>query len=384
MRKILFVIPDLGAGGTNPSLEALYSHIRDKYEIKVFAIVHQSRSREYLFDNVLLPQDRSLSMLYTDYNKQKGLNKVCAFFYKSLDKLLHLFNIDLRCLAEKKTAQGIELNNVFDTIVAYQEGYTTSFVSFFRNPNKVAWVHCNYDKWMPQDRTELTLYDQFKHIVCVSDYTASVFAKRYPSLSNRVLGIHNFVESDQIKKMGGHKIDDKRFETDKFIILSVGRFHSVKRFSEIPKIAAAIKKCNLEFYWYILGDISESKEKVLFDENVKKNEVDDCVKWLGGKNNPYPYFKASDLYVCTSDSEACPMVFIESNLFGLPIVTTDFPSAYEFVVDSKNGRVMPIENISDAIRELLTDRAKYLRMKEEVSYFIYDNSSLLRKVESVL
>lgn len=40
-KKILFVIPGLKTGGTNSSLSALYSQIKDNYEITVLPVTIQ-------------------------------------------------------------------------------------------------------------------------------------------------------------------------------------------------------------------------------------------------------------------------------------------------------------------------------------------------------
>lgn len=56
----------------------------------------------------------------------------------------------------------------------------------------------------------------------------------------------------------------------------------------------------------------------------------------------------ADLYVCLSESETCPMVFLEAQLFNLPIVNTYFPSANEFI-DNESGKIFQIENIPNDI-----------------------------------
>lgn len=384
MKRILFVIPDLGAGGTNPSLEALYNHIKDLYEFHVYAISSQTRSRAFEFDEVLMPSNMLLSVLLTDFNKQRGIHKALAFIGKTLQNLLSFMKVDLKSVIGKKVAKKLESVIDPDCVVAYQEGFTTKFVSFFTISTKTAWVHCNYDMWMPKDKSEESLYVNYKHIVCVSDYTASVFTNRYPRLKERVIGIHNFVDYDRILAMGEQMIEDNRFITDRFSIISAGRFHSVKRFREIPRLAADIKKRGVDFYWYILGDASDPREIIAFNEALQEYNVSGYVKWLGGKNNPYPYFKASDLFVCTSESEACPMVFIESKIMGTPIVTTDFPSAYEFLHDDVDGRIVPLDRIADVIYELINDKAHYIRIKKNSINCSYNNEEQELKIQTVL
>ena len=351
MKKILFVTPGVGIGGTNSSLEALYSYIKDDFEIKVFAIAYHSTSRSYTFDNALLPFSRPLSLLYTNYATQRGFSRCIAFFYKAIQSLLRLLDIDLKTVVAKKVVKKIESNYLFDYVVAFQEGFATEFVSFFKSSNKIAWIHCDYDNWLPQG-SELTLYENYLKIVCVSKYTASVFANRYPSLKNRILPIHNLLEISRINSLSEQNVGDERFSTDQFTILSAGRFCVVKRFREIPHVAFLLKQQGYTFKWYILGPDNKDSEMTDYNNNLEKYNVQDCVMWLGDKPNPYPYFKSVDLYVCTSESEACPMVFKEARYFGLPIVSTDFPSSFEFVKDGE-GLVSPIEELSDAIIKIL-------------------------------
>lgn len=383
MKRILFVIPDLGVGGTNPSLEALYNQIKSIYSVNVFAISHQPRSREFLFDPVLMPQCKGLSCLYTDFEKQHGLDKLLAFLYKSIGQIAQLFGFDFKKYVGRKCVKQIESSYSFDSVVAFQEGFATKFVSLFENKHKIAWVHCNYDKWLPKGLSEDTLYSLFTHIVCVSNYTVSVFASRYPSLSRRTVGIHNFVEKEQIIHLSNKTVDDIRFNNKSFTILSAGRFHSVKRFREIPKIAARLREHSLDFRWYIIGNKSDITEMTLFNDNCQKYNVSDYVIWLGEKSNPYPYFRASDLFVCTSESEACPMVFIESKILGLPIVTTNFPSSFEFIENRVNGIIATLNELPDAIHEMMTKNSLYSSIKESIQKTSSDNTQLLSKIEEL-
>ena len=193
---------------------------------------------------------------------------------------------------------------------------------------------------------ELKYYTKFHRIVCVSNFTRERFVSRYPSLDSTTITINNLLDVDRIISLSNKNIDDIRFDTDKYTIISVGRMHPVKRFSMIPKIAQDLKDRQLSFVWYIIGGpLNDEYNKLLLE--IDRCNVGDCVILLGEKANPYPYFKKSQLYVSTSISEACPMVFNEASLLNLPIVTSDFGSAYEFVTDE--DLIEPIDRIADGI-----------------------------------
>lgn len=378
MKKILFIIPSLGTGGTNSSLDAFYAQFKDKYHINVFSIAHQPRNHNYSFDEALLKQDKVLSLLCANFSDQKGLFKIFAFFFKAAQSLCRKFDINLAEVYGRKVVRKIESSERYDFVVGFQEGFATAFASFFQKPNKVAWIHCNYNFYLPLGKSEENMYNKFTNIVCVSKYTASVFTNRYPALGSKTMYIHNLIDSGRIKELAQNSISDVVFSTDIINLISVGRFSTVKRFREIPSIAQTLKNRGLKFAWYILGPADGSGESESFTENVDKYSVHDCVKWLGGKSNPYPYFKKANIYVCLSESEACPMVFKEAKLFGLPIVTTDFPSAYEFVSD-KDGIISSLENIADSINTMMN--------KIETSYNIDakndDNGEIITNFEAI-
>lgn len=355
MKKILFIIPKLSTGGTNTSLEALYSRLKDNFDIHVFSISHQPISHNYSFMKVLLKQDLPMSLYYSNYSEQSGMHKVLAFLSKLLLRyIFRAFRKDYGTYLYKRVARKLEKERQYDYIVGYQEGNAAHFASFFSNPNKVAWIHCDYNKHLLKikNKSEEAIFSKFKKIISVSEYTTSVFANCYPSLSNKTMAINNLLDVPRIIKLADESIDDSRFVKHDMTILSIGRFGPVKRFREIPVVASALKNLGVKFMWYVIGPKYGSEEFSSFTANMEKFKAYDCVRWLGGKSNPYPYFAAANMYVCLSESEACPMVFKEAHLFDLPIVSTDFPSSYEFIHEG-DGIITSIEKLPEAIATMV-------------------------------
>ena len=378
MKKILFIIPSLTTGGTNSSLDSYYHFLKIKYDIKVFSISHQPRSNQYSFDEALLPQDLILSLLFSNYNIQKGLFRFFAFFLKIFQRILRMMKIDLIKAYAIHIIKKLEEQRKYDIVIGFQEGNATSIASQFHCPLKIAWIHCNYDAYLPKGMSEEKIYEKFCKIVCVSQYTASVFSCRYPLLKEKTIFIYNLIDPIKIQKQAEQPIDDTRFENNHLILLSVGRFNTVKRFREIPAIASVLKNKGLSFTWYIIGPPDGSDESSLFSERLIQYNVEDCVKWLGGKANPYPYFKTADLYVCLSESEACPMVFKEAKLFALPVVTTDFPSSYEFIHEEE-GCITSFEKLSEAITSMIYKIETGFKLKDSYD----DREDVLSKVYSI-
>lgn len=381
MKKILFVRDNIGVGGASSSLVAVYNYLKNKADIEFFIASYEGEDVE--FKDKILKKNYILDA-YLGHFFSRGIFSKCVML---IFKLIRRFPNNLRCKFEdylyKSAIHKIEKNKEYDIVVGFMEGISTKLASYFSCNNKIAWVHCDYDRYLPINKSEETLYSRFKTIVTVSEYTSEVFRKRYPCLNDRVETIYNIIDYETIKQKSKADIQDDRFDTKSFVIISVGRIDKVKRFSIIPSIASFLKKNDILFKWYILGPIRQQDEYDKLVNNISTYKVADSVFYLGEKTNPYPYFTRSNLYVCLSSSEACPMVFNEAKVFNLPIVTTDFPSASEFVRQDEDGMILPLEDIAEGIHKMVVDRTYYTKVKSSKSNIDSVSSEIFEKLNKL-
>ena len=104
---------------------------------------------------------------------------------------------------------------------------------------------------------------------------------------------------------------------------------------------------------------------------------------MGAKTNPYPYFKAADLLVSTSESEACPMIFNEAKILGTPIVSANFGSSYEFIKQNIDGYVTPIEEMHIVIEKLIKDKGEYSKLSPSIDNELLEES-IIAKVNNII
>ena len=70
---------------------------------------------------------------------------------------------------------------------------------------------------------------------------------------------------------------------------------SIGKGSELAvQVAKKLKEAGISFEWWFIGGVTNDWDYQGF---VKKNGLEDNVKFLGVKANPYPYLKRADLYV---------------------------------------------------------------------------------------
>lgn len=381
MKTLLFIVPSRSNSGTNASLSAIYNVLKDKYNIKVLTITSTGCGEYEFFKSSF--SNSILEAYYGNYSNLHGKTKYISLILKSIKRLCLIFSLKLDDIICRHIASYIiEKRDHYDVIIGFQEGLAMRVASNFANENKITWIHCDYERSVSEKYSELKYYKKFKKIVCVSQYTRKKFIEKYPSLGTKTYCIYNLLDIEKVLRLSTIQIDDPRFKNDCFTIISAGRMDPVKRFSFIPKIAKKLIEKGCKFRWYILGGPSNNEfEKI--QEEIKIYNVSESVVLLGNKTNPFPYFKASDLYVSTSLSEACPMVFNEARICGIPIVSSNFGSSTEFITDRKDGLVGPVDELDKLIESLIEDKKYYNTLKANNRCISNYNDDIINKLISL-
>lgn len=332
----------------------LNSSLKYYYSMEVFPI-KRSNSIVHPVSDVNIKTNGLSTAYYGNFSMFSKRERLCYLWVKIL-KQIPVFSKQLEKWVLRTTINIIEKRD-YDYVVGFQEGLSTRFVSAFSCPNKIAWIHCDYARAYGKEGKEKLIYSRFSKIVCVSEFTRGTFTKVYPCFQDRTLAIHNLFDADRVKELSLENIDDERFDTSCFTVISMGRVCDVKRFYLIPQIVSKLKKENVTVKWYILGNVNEQEELVKLQDAIKTYRTEDVV-YLGPKSNPYPYLKCSDLLVSVSSSEACPMIFNEARILNVPILSADFGSAYEFIENGRNGYVTTIDDIPEKLCEIVKHQSK--------------------------
>ena len=367
-KKILFVIPEYSHGGTNKSLESLLSAIDEKrYEISIFCLYEDGG---VFYKNIFKPYIIAKSLLYVLAHDNVITRKVMGVAMKLFKNLS--FNWLYRYEANR-----LQHKYKFDTVIAFQEGSATQFVSLINYPvNRIAWVHCDYANRFAaiEKKSELSLYCLYNHIVSVSYSAVHSFNSIYPELKDRTKCIYNLIDCSYILRQSSQDVNFEK-QGNCFNLISVGRFVAVKQFDLIPQIVQKLKLLTKKsFCWYIVGD---GNERNMVESVISSMGLDKNIKILGAKDNPYPYFKQSDLYVCTSLSESFSYTIAESKTLHVPVLTNDFPVANE-VVSPNEGWICNVKDMAFILKDIIEDKNSiYSNVKKTIDNFKYDNNAIV-------
>ena len=379
--KVLFVFPSFGIGGTTVSTRNLISLLdKEGYDCWVMPMEPQGELF-HMYDDVPRVETPFVihALAISGWKKETTWpRRIAAMLIRALCKHTSWFEP----WAVERTLDKIVNKYHFDVVVAGQEALTTRFVSYARIQNKVAWVRCDYRRWIGEKQIgRESHYTRFRSIVCVSEKTFGDFKDLFLELASKIVCIPNPQDGTLMQKRADEVEQEPRFKTDDTTLVSVGRLDAIKRFDQIAPIARQLKKQGLKFHWYLIGDGVERKR---IEDSIVEYGVENEVIMLGAKANPYFYIKRADAMVCLSRSEACPRVVNEAKILHTPTISTDFPTIYEFIENGKTGLISPLDEIPSSILHLCNDEALYASIKENISQFSFDNNELIAKVKEVL
>lgn len=381
MKKILFSAFSLDVGGIETALLTLLKYLVKDYDI---TLVLEKRQGVFLED---LPKDIKVITFTPSSIKFSLIRKVVNFF--------------------KQLSFKLKYKNKFDFSADFATySMPASFVARTASKNNAIWIHNNYMNFYDNDIQQYRKFfkslkiQEFKKIVFVSNLDKKVFIAQFPELTKLTTVCNNLIDYEKIYKLANEKIPDEDLkkifgedypniklnksskkeaekETKVPIFINVGR-HDEKQ-KQISRILDATEKLNkngFKFKVLLVGKGTNTKD---YEQVIKEKKLDNIIM-LGAKKNPYPYFKISDCFLLSSQFEGYPVVFVESEILGLPIVTTDVSDSKKDI-DGKFGQV--VDNSAKGVYRGMKD---FLEKGIKIDKFDPEkfNEEIIEKVKKIM
>ena len=332
MKKILFSAYSLDVGGIETALVTLLKYLVNDYDI---TLVLEKKQGVFLED---LPKEIKVITYTPSSLKFKLIRKVINFV--------------------KQLSFKLKYKNKFDFSADFATySMPASFVARTASKNNAIWIHNNYMNFYDNDINQYRKFfkslkvQEFKKIVFVSNLDKKVFIAQFPELTKSTYVCNNLIDYKKIQKLADEKIPnedlkkifgedypninlnkiskkdaekqskkDINTETKVPIFLNVGRHdEKQKKISRILDATEKLNKNGFKFKVLLVGKGTNTKD---YEEIIKEKKLNNVIL-LGAKKNPYPYFKISDSFLLSSQFEGYPVVFVESEILGLPIITTN-------------------------------------------------------------
>lgn len=171
---------------------------------------------------------------------------------------------------------------------------------------------------------------------------------------------------------------------DQFVVGHVGRFTYQKNHSFLLDIFYEIHKRNPQSVLLLVGDAVEDMSFYQSaKEKVQQYQLEDCVQFLGMRNDVPQLMQAMDCFVLPSKFEGLPVVGIEAQAAGVPCYFADTITREVGLTDL--AQYLPLQNNAKqwADRILQTPAITRNQANEKVVQAGYDINAAIQKVEKL-
>ena len=346
MKKILFLIHDLGQGGAEKVLVNLVNHMdRSKFDISVTALFGGGLNERFLAPDIhhctvfpcMFPANSHWMKLFTPAQ----LHKLCV----------------------KET---------YDIEISYLEGPSARVISGCQNPDTklVSWIHStmtekSFAKSFRNHGEATGCYQRFDRIVCVSEGVRNSFSDT-SEIQDRCTILYNTADSNCILTLAEESAAEFAAD-DQVRLAAVGSLKNGKGYERLLRIVKRLRDEDYPIRLYILG--KGPLRKTLADY-VGCSGLENAVTFLGYQTNPYKYISRCDLFVCASFSEGFSTAATEALILGVPVCTVEVSGMKEMLGDHNEYGVVT-ENSEDALYEgiktLLDDPALLAHYKRKAA-----------------
>jgi len=372
MKDVVVIYKEMGTGGIESSLFHFINEFKEEVNLKLVTWLKGPRDNEVVVPHDVLNCSISKSLQVIDKNKtdikKEPLNlRLKWLFYKFLMKL-KIFDRYVTKKFKTKKPYVADVGICF----APWEISLRLYKKIFRCKYNICLIHGDVRSVdLSAFKKLLNIYDK---IVCVSASCAEVFKQVLPELKDKVDYIYNFQNEQKI--INGAEEFSVNYEPSDLNLVSVSRLSEEKAHVRFLKVLNQIIKEGFNVRYTIVGD---GPERQNIEEYIIKNKMEDVVKLVGNKPNPYPYIKAADLFLLGSYHEAAPMVYAESMLLGVPVLTTKTCSAEELVGEKGFVCENTEEGIYNALKHILTNKQELNNRKGIIKDYSYPNGQIKQK-----
>ena len=309
-KSLLFILPDLNAGGAERIVTTIANHLpREKFSPSILLLRKEGLYLDFLQNDVEIidiktPRIRhALKPILKQIRKRKpdivfsGFGEVNAY----LSLFIKLF---------PKTKFIARETNVVSQHVTRRE--IRFFYKFYNNYNK---------------------------IICQSDDMMNDLVKNFKIKNNKLIKINNPVDFNFIEEKLENATKPESYREGYKNVVAIGNLSSRKGFDNLLKVFKFLK--NEKILLHILGD---GRDKELLHQ-MKDNLGLENVIFHGVQKNPYPFLKFADLFVLSSRYEGFPNVLLEAGACGTYALANNCKGGINEIIQPKiNGEISDIEN----------------------------------------
>ena len=319
MKKITILMLHLNFGGIERQTITMANNLCDKYDIEIVSVYNFNNNIAYNINS-------KIKIKYLlDYGSNKA-EVIESLKNRKLFKLLKELCFSAKVLINKKKVLKTFIKNIKTDILFSTRIEFANYISKYYNGEgrTLTQEHNHFGGEEKYGKYFKKATGKIDYIIVMTDYAKKIYCKYVDE--GKIKVIPNIIE----------KIPKKQSKLDNNMILSIGRLEEIKQVDQAIKGFYEANKLNKDLKLKIIG---EGLEKEQLKKLVKELKLEENVFFTGLQNDIEltESLQKADTILITSKSECFPMVILEANSFGIPVISYDIPSGPTSMISSENG-----------------------------------------------
>lgn len=372
MKRLLFVIPTMRMGGAEKALVSLLRSLNpEKVQVDLFLFEHGGILQSQIPDWVhILPENRvtrAMTLEFRFYWKDllKGFHLKSAAarlrmkLQPAVRKKLRLPTLPNWAIAKKYV---LPLSGEYDVAIGFLEGLADFFViEKVTAKKKIGWIHTDFTS-RKFTSEEIDLYHSFQALVTITEACAHAIVDTLSVHSDCVHVIPNITVKDDVIRASNAPIR-LGWDQERLHLLTVARLERQKGIDLALEACRILVNDGAPICWHVVGDGSMRE---WLTEQIHAYKLQNAFILEGVQENPYPYMKQAAFIVQPSRAEGKSIVLDEAKILGKMVLTTNYPSVHDQIIDGQNGCIaeMSAESIASHIQALIQDPKSVQRMSD--------------------
>ena len=321
MRRIAFIVCNISSvGGTERAVINIANTLSKNKDIIITIISMFSSSNDN--PGLIISDKVAISHLGLDIRASRRLRSYCHF-------IRLMYSVDKR--------------KEYDIVIGTTHAMNSLIAVCMRNIKRVACEHTIYEACPLGSRiVRRIVYPKLDALVLL---TKSEFAKYTFINDKRKYVIPNALSFNV----------ENPASLNNHVIITAGRLTSVKRYDLLIDLALYIKKELVDWEIRIFGD-GECRNDL--QNQINSLQLQNYVLLKGNSNNILKELLDSSILVMTSQYEGLPMILIEGQACGLPIVSFDCPEGPRNIVDNGSDGYLIQEGKKEEFVKKVVELAK--------------------------
>ncbi len=379
MKKILFVINTMGCGGAEIALLELLNRLSGcEDEIFLYVIMGQGELIDSVPSNVrVLNSKYDKNSVLNGMGRRRMIGKVCRAFFRNgnIFSKIRFITTNMKVMIKERNVQedkllwrvmsegAVRFDIAFDLAVAWLEGASAYYVAEHVNAcRKAAFIHIDYESAGYTRTMDQACFAAIDTIFAVSDEVREHFLAFYPEYESKTKVFRNMIDQDKIRRLATERGGfEDNYEGIR--LLSVGRLSRQKAYDLAIEAMRILKEAGYRVRWYVLG---EGKERRALEKQIASLALEEDFRLLGMAENPYPFYRQTDIYVHATRYEGKSVAIQEAQILGCAIIASDCNGNREQIVDGYDGILCSLtsESIAESIARLYHNKEERKRLGE--------------------